>query len=361
MRPSAPANLDLRPSILPKATIGGRLRKAARRTVDPMSFRNLDLNLLRVFDEVMTERSLTRAASKLSMTQPAVSNAMARLRTALDDELVVRSGYGVEPTARARALWPTVRQALQSIEMAVAPRSFDPSIDRATFVIAMADATASALLPPLVRTIESGAPHVSLRLLPLQTRDPRPLLERGEADAAVGYFPIAGPAIRLHALQDDLPDTFALEHLYRGPYVCVMRQGHPLAAEPELTLDAYCSANHLLVSFSGQSFGIVDRALTDLGRSRRIVLTVNQFFTGGQVVINSDLLTVLPAHFVPATGFAERLAIRPLPFEVGMAEVDAVWHKHSQANPAHRWLVRQLVRAAREAFADSPDAQLLTH
>lgn len=322
-----------------------------------MSFRTLDLNLLRVFDEVMTERSLTRAAGKLAMTQPAVSNAVARLRTALGDELVVRSGYGVEPTPRARALWPAVREALATLEEAVSPRRFDPANDKTTFVLAMADATATALVPPIVRVIENSAPQVSLRVQPLSTRDPRALLEAGEADVAVGYFPVASPAIRLHAMQDDLPDIFGLEHLYRGPYICVMRQGHPLAAKPELSLEDFCNAHHLLVSYSGQPFGFADRALAELGLSRRIVLTVNQFFTGGQVVANSDLLTVLPAHFLPATGFASRLVVRRPPIDLGIAEVDAVWHRQAMANPAQQWLMRQLVRAAREAFADSPDAE----
>ncbi|MEZ5653824.1 MAG: LysR family transcriptional regulator [Burkholderiaceae bacterium] len=322
-----------------------------------MPFKNLDLNLLRIFDAVMQEGSLTKAASRLAMTQPAVSNAMSRLRSALDDDLVVRSGYGVQPTQRARALWPTVRSALQSIEDAVSPRTFDPSLDKTSFTLAMADATATALVPPVLRTIERAAPHVSLRVRPLMTRDPRDLLESGEVNVAVGYFPVASPAIRLHLMQDDMPDLFGLEHLYRGPYICVMRQGHPLAASPELSLDDFCAAHHLLVSYSGNPFDFADRVLAEMGRARRVVLTVNQFFTAGQVVINSDLLAVLPAHFLPATGFASRLVVRRPPIDLGVAEVDAVWLRQSHRDPAHEWLIRQLVRAAREAFADSPDAQ----
>ncbi|MEZ5657597.1 MAG: LysR family transcriptional regulator [Burkholderiaceae bacterium] len=322
-----------------------------------MPIRNLDLNLLRIFDAVMTEGSLTKAAVKLAMTQPAVSNAMSRLRASLDDELVVRAGYGVEPTARARALWPAIRDALQTIEDALTPRIFDPATDTTSFTLAMADATATALVPPVLRVIERSAPHVSLRVRPLVTRDPRPLLERGEVDVAVGYFPVASPAIRLHAMQDDLPDTFGLEHLYRGPYVCVMRQGHPLAASPEISLDDFCAAHHLLVSYSGNPFGFADRALAEMGRSRRVVITVNQFFTAGQVVINSDLLAVLPAHFLPATGFADRLVVRRPPIRPGHRRGRCGLAAAAKADMAHQWLIRQLVRAAREAFADSPDAQ----
>ena len=147
-----------------------------------LNFRSLDLNLLRVFDEVMSERSLTRAAHKLSITQPAVSNAMRRLREVLGDELLVRQGQGVEPTPRAQALWPVIREALQHLEGALAPDEFDPETAATTFVIAMADATAATLIPPLYPILAREAPGLGIRLLPLTTRDPRPLLDDGEAE-----------------------------------------------------------------------------------------------------------------------------------------------------------------------------------
>src|SRR3954447_14994763 len=113
------------------------------------NFRTLDLNLLRVFDQVMAERNLTRAARKLALTQPAVSNALNRLRDALGDKLVVRSGYGVEPTPRALALWPAITDALRQLESSLAPVDFDASQAVNTFVLAMADATAAELMPGL--------------------------------------------------------------------------------------------------------------------------------------------------------------------------------------------------------------------
>ncbi|MFN9941747.1 MAG: LysR family transcriptional regulator, partial [bacterium] len=116
-----------------------------------VNFRHLDLNLLRVFDEIMAERNLTRAARNLSLTQSAVSNALRRLREVLGDELVVRAGYGVQPTPLALSLWPVVRQALIDLQEALAPTDFDPAQAEASFVLAMADATASLLMPPLWR------------------------------------------------------------------------------------------------------------------------------------------------------------------------------------------------------------------
>src|SRR5438067_566841 len=153
------------------------------------NFRTLDLNLLRVFDQVMAERNLTRAARNLSMTQPAVSNALQRLRDTLGDKLLVRSGYGVEPTPRALALWPAVADALRQLESSIVPGDFTASEASTSFLLAMADATAAELMPGLVEIIERDAQGVSMRVLPLTTRDPRPMLDDGEVDLAVGFFP----------------------------------------------------------------------------------------------------------------------------------------------------------------------------
>ena len=314
-----------------------------------MNFRTLDLNLLRVFDAVMAERNLTRAARHLAMTQSAVSNSLRRLREALGDELVVRAGYGVEPTPHAVMIWPAVRDALEALQAVLAPTSFDPLLADCSFVLAMADATATLLIPPLIRSVESQAPGVSLRVLPLPTRDPRSKLEAGELDAAIGHFPVVLAEIAQRSMQESTPPSVGYERLYDGRYVCVMRRGHPLAGQ-ELTLDRYCEAHHLLVSFSGRPFGLVDQALASIKRQRRIVLTVNQFFTAGQVVANSDLLTVLPERFVPSTGIADELAIRPLPFEVSIVHVDLIWHRRHQARAAHRWLREQITAAAVQAF-----------
>jgi DNA-binding transcriptional LysR family regulator len=128
-----------------------------------MNFLTLDLNLLRVFDAVMIEQNLTRAADKLAMTQPAVSNALKRLRHSLNDELLIRTAYGVKPTPRAEALWPTIRQALSSLESAIAPGAFDVSQAQLTFRMAMADATAALWMPTLVRSIQNDAPGINVR------------------------------------------------------------------------------------------------------------------------------------------------------------------------------------------------------
>jgi DNA-binding transcriptional LysR family regulator len=313
------------------------------------NFRTLDLNLLRVFDEVMAERSLTRAARNLSLTQPAVSNALRRLRETLGDELVQRSGQGMAPTPRALAIWPAVRDALQQLHESLIPNEFVPAQATSTFVLAMADATAAELIPGLTETLEHEAPGVTMRVVPLTTRDPRALLDEEACDLAVGYFPSVLADLTARA-QSGEPVPFLHQRLYDGEYVCVMRKDHPLA-QGSFTLDRFCAARHILVSFSGRPYGFIDEALASLGRKRHVVLTVNQFFTAGRVVANSNLLTVLPRHFVSVTGIAEQLVLRPLPFNVSPVNVDALWHRRSQQRGAHVWLRQAVARAADKAFS----------
>ena len=314
-----------------------------------MSFLTLDLNLLRVFDAVMTEQNLTRAAGHLAMTQPAVSNAIKRLRESLGDELLIRTAYGVKPTPRAENLWPAVRAALASLEAAVTPQTFDVATARATFRMAMADATAAFWLPTLMRSIESEAPGVNVRMVPLTTREPRPMLLRGDIDLAVGFFP--GVAAQLSS--DASTSPIRHERLYSGHYVCVMRSGHPLA-KAKLTLDTYCAANHLLVSFSGRAHGLVDEALAQIHRERRILLTVNQFFTAGRVVSNSDLITVLPRHLIASTGVTEALLYKELPFPMPEVHLDMLWHERDARAPAHKWLRAHLENVTLGTSASDP-------
>ncbi len=309
------------------------------------NFRTLDLNLLRVFDEVMAERSLTRAARNLSLTQPAVSNALRRLRGALGDELVRRSGQGVEPTPRGLALWPAVRDALRQLQQSLAPDRFEPINADDVFVLAMADATAAELVPPLVELIGAEAPDVSLRIVPLDTRDPRKLLEQEQLDLALGHFPAVLADLTARA-QVGKAVSFSRQRLYDSEYGCVMREDHALAKGP-LTLSRFCSARHLLVSFSGKPYGFIDTALEALGRKRRVVMTMNQFYSAARVVADSDLLTVLPRHFLARTGFSQELAYRLLPFEVPAVHVDALWHGRKDTSGPHRWLRDAIARSVR--------------
>jgi DNA-binding transcriptional LysR family regulator len=313
------------------------------------NFRTLDLNLLKVFDVVMVERNVTRAAARLAMTQPAVSNALRRLREATQEELFLPGASGVTPTAHAQTLWPTVRASLDRLHEAFAPQGFDPRTDVRSFTLAMADATAALFVPVLVQALQAVQAKVDLRVVPLTSRDPRGLLEQGEADAALGFFPDVRAVL---AAQGDA-GPLRLDPLYGCEYMCVMRQGHALAQPGALSLDAYCAADHLRVSFAGRPRGYVDEALAGLSRQRRVMITVANFFTAGSVVHLSDLLTVLPRSFVPATGFAAQLAMVALPFEVPDIEIGLLWHRRHEQDTAQRWLRDTLRRAAAQVAAST--------
>ncbi len=311
----------------------------------PMNFRTLDLNLLRVFDAVVAEGNITRAAERLSMTQPAVSNALRRLRDSVGEGLLTRAARGVKPTPYGEALWPQVRAALGQLESALEPGSYDPKADDRQFRLTMVDAAAAQLMPALMARLGAQGARARLEIHPLADRDPRPGLNQGELDFAVGHFPevVAGLAAqgRLAPLR--------YHRLAEGRYVCVMRRDHPLAGQP-LTLDAFCAAEHVLVSLSGRAHGFVDQALAAHDRSRRVVLTVNQFFAAAHVVLGTDLLTVLPDGFLPTTGLADRLVARDLPVAPGAVFIDALWHLRHERSAAHRWLLAQLEAAAAAAL-----------
>ncbi|MBS0434450.1 MAG: LysR family transcriptional regulator [Proteobacteria bacterium] len=311
-----------------------------------MNFRTLDLNLLRVFDTVMAEGSITRAAERLAMTQPAVSNALKRLRDSVGEDLLTRAARGVAPTAFGEALWPQVRSALGQLRAALEPGDFDPALDARVFRLTMADAMAAFLLPALMARFAALGARCQIEVRPLLDRDPRELLAHADIDVALGHFPEVLAALAAQGRVAPLRHR----RLGEGRYVCVMRAGHPLAGAP-LTLAAFCAAEHVLVSFSGRPHGFVDQALAAQQRSRRVVLTVNQFFTAAQVVAHADLLTVLPERFLPLTGLEDRLVVRELPVEPGTVYADALWHVRHDRSAAHQWLLAQFAEVSAAAAA----------
>ena len=299
-----------------------------------MNFRTLDLNLLRVFDTVMAEGSITRAAERLAMTQPAVSNALKRLRDSVGEDLLTRAARGVAPTAFGEALWPQVRAALGQLRTALEPGDFDPVAEGRVFRLTMADALAATLLPALMARFAAIGARCQIEVHPLVDRDPREALAHADIDMALGHFPeVVASLVAQGALAP-------LRHrrLAEGRYVCAMRRDHPLAAAP-LTLDAFCAAGHVLVNYSGRPHGFVDQALASQQRSRHIALTVNQFFTAARVAAQSDLLTVLPERFLPLTGLQDQLVVRELPVEPGAVYTDALWHVRHDRSAAHQWLL----------------------
>lgn len=295
-----------------------------------MNYKNLDLNLLTVFDAVMTELNVTRAADRLRMTQPAVSNALKRLRHLLNDELFLKVPSGVTPTPKAIKIWPPVRDALSQIRQTLEPATFNPATATVAFTIAMNDFTANLLLLKLLTVLENSAPNMSVRTMPTTYINAPMLLEQAEIDIAVGVFSNPGLRLRSHAL-------------LISPFICAMRRDHPLANK-KLTLQDYVQAKHLLVTLSGESTGLLEPILQERGLQRQIVLTVNQFAVTPKIIANSDLIAVLPTRVIQMSELADQLHLAPLPLEIEIAPstLKMMWHERNHHEPAQQWLRSQL-------------------
>jgi DNA-binding transcriptional LysR family regulator len=294
-----------------------------------------DLNLLGVFDMVMVERHVTRAAERLELSQSAVSNSLARLRILFKDALFIKAPRGVEPTPRALALWPDIHSAIERLQRTVRPGSFQPDTAECEFRLSMADLAAALLTPYLFSNVNAQAPKVAVTLLP---HDPQLTVRRfaqGEIDFAIGVEPP-----RLAVLEN--------KPLWSERYVVVGRRDHPAIKKP-LTLDKLCNLPQLAVSLSSGTriCSPVDLALNERGRSRQISLTVNQFLVATAVLRDSELLAILPARLVGAPYSSGWLVAKPLPIEVTPAVIYLTWHRRSDALSPMTWF--------KECIADSID------
>jgi DNA-binding transcriptional LysR family regulator len=291
---------------------------------------SIDLNLLIIFEAVMLELNVTRAAERLNLTQPAVSHALRRLRRLTNDELFVKVPHGVSPTPKALELWDSIGVGLTHIRQALLPASFDPAMATHTFTLALVENLVSLLLTKLVPRFEKLAPNIDLRIFPNTNHNASSLLEKAEVDLAIGRLP------------EPTTSRLRTHNLFTAEYVCLMRKGHPLASK-KLTLNQYANAKHLLVSLTGEATGFIDRALQQQGLKRRIALTVNQFTPVPQLIATSDLLTVLPAWNVQTSDFKEQLHIVPVPLKIAPLTVQMMWHERKQNDPAHEWLRSQVI------------------
>lgn len=292
--------------------------------------RTLDLNLLKAFDALMDERSVTRAAARLALTQPAVSGMLTRLRDAFDDPLFVRSARGVVPTARAEALAPTVRHLLQEVAALLQPLHFDPASTALTLTVAATDYALRAVVLPWLSLLRAQAPQVRVSVRPMDDAHLAAQLERGEVDLALTTPEAAPPNVHARRLFDE-------------DYVVVARAAHPALAQGRLTLNAFCQLDHALVSYGGAPFeGATDRALASLGRERRVVVSVGSFLMLPELLRRTDLIAVAPARLVATEA---GLATCAPPVTVpGFTKV-AVWHARCHRDAGQRWARDLLVEA----------------
>jgi DNA-binding transcriptional LysR family regulator len=295
--------------------------------------RRLDLTTLLVFSGLMRLRKATAVAHELGLTPPGVSHALKRLREVFDDHLFLRRPHGLEPTAVALALEPRISSAIDALREGLsAPAAFDPRASQHIVRIGAFDYELSTVLPRFVGAIADEAPGVRVIARAMARDQALKALADGELDLAIGFFWNA-------------PDTIALTKLYSESYAVVARADGAFA-DRSLTLARYCAANHVLVSPSGDLAGIVDTALREKGRSRRVICATPLFFPALALACETGALATVPhrlaLRFAPAFG----LKVLKLPLAVRAFDVSIARHARNARNPMHDWLESVLARVA---------------
>ena len=304
-----------------------------------MDLHGIDLNLLVAFDALMSERSVTKAGRRIGRTQPAMSAALARLRSLLNDELFVRSQSGLQPTPRATDLSLPLGRALQDIQRTLGfAQQFDPRLSPITFKIGLSEHPAFKLLPQITNRLRDCSPTITLHVRCFIAREEAlAMLDAGEADVVVGVPPRSAPG------------RILTKPLFDENFVCVVRKGHPAAAK--LTLDAYLGLDHLLVSPEADRFGHVDTALAERGLRRHLAVTLPQMYAAPRLISQTDMIATLMEGVVEASGYGHLLTCCPPPIEIVSVPFIMCWHRRNDAHPAQQWLRNRIAESPR-AIAD---------
>ena len=294
----------------------------------------VDLNLLVVFDALMQERNVTRAARQLALSQPAVSHALARLRHMLRDELFVRSPKGMVPTPRAEQIAGAVRHAMEELQRALEEEEFDPAKATRTFRVAVDNYSAIVLTAPLAARVAKLAPNISLEFQPSGTLDLADVFDRGLLDLALGF--LMEPAER-----------FGHRKLLGDGLVVLMGKDHPAASARKLTPEKFAALAHLDVSSSRYTMAFVENALKRNKLVRRIAVRA-PLLSAGSMLASSDSIAVLPRRIAQALMRFYPLVSRDLPFVSPAVETEMLWPRWLDGVPAHRWF-RKMVELTAEA------------
>lgn len=289
-----------------------------------MNITGVNLNLLLAFDALFEELSVTAAARRTGVTQPAMSNTLAQLRALFDDALFLRHRTGLTPTARAKELAEPIRQGLALLQSALRGSSFEPATSERRFVIAASDYVELVLLPGLLRRFAKEAPRARLQLKPWGLHEVPPELARGEADLMLGFY-------------DKLPPRHREQKLFDDEYVCVVRRRHP-KVKSKLSLAQYLELSHVLVSARADSPGSVDRALAALGKKRTVGARVSHFLTVPVLVSQTDFVAALDRRVAEVFAAPLGLKLLPPPLKLPKGSIGQVWHEQQEGDPAHRWL-----------------------
>ncbi|MGL5166433.1 MAG: LysR substrate-binding domain-containing protein [Afipia sp.] len=291
-----------------------------------MNLRNIDLNLLTVFDAILSERSLTRASVKLHMTQPALSNALARLRTTLDDQLFIRTAQGMTPTPRAKQLAAPIRQALDLIQNGLRKQeAFEFETAKRKFVIAIGDYGEAVIMPRFVDWLATVAPHIQVQIRPELGRHIMEELRDGSIDLATDYFRIEG-------------DEFHNIHVMDEHLVSMVRHDHPTIGD-HLSIDDYTSIPHIVLK---QDRPIVDTVLKRHGLMRDIALQVPHFLSMPLIVQKTDFICTLPKRMALVYADFFRTKVMKTPLDFPKIPIYFMWHQSVDEDLGHRWLRKAL-------------------
>jgi DNA-binding transcriptional LysR family regulator len=295
----------------------------------------IDLNLLVLFEAVMSERHVARTAKRLHVSPSAVSHGLARLRRTLHDPLFLKHPKGVVPTDRAVELSPPITDILARVRSVVASaEGFDPMRSTRRFTIGAPDAVFPVIAPPLIAHLARAAPQIDLAMRTILPQHALASLDAREADVMIQPL-------------DDVPPRFATTRLYEEEFAVAIRKGHPLG--PKLTLAQYCAASHVLVSATGDPFGNVDVELRKLGRSRRIAATVPSFIAALGLVADTDLVSTVPRHSSTyARRFGVVLSNPPAPLApLGRGTLSLLTSKAAIADAGIAWLSAAITTVVR--------------
>ena len=295
-----------------------------------MNLRDLDLNLLVVFNQLLLDRSVSVAADKLGLTQPAISNALKRLRTVLNDELFLRTSRGMEPTPYALHLAEPVVYALNTLQSALIHRdSFDPASSQRTFNLAMTDIGEIYFMPPLMEALAKRAPGIRINTVRPHRGNLKEDMESGTVDLAVGPLP-------------DLQTGFFQRRLFRHRYVCMFRKGHPAAKSP-MSLQQFTELEHVGVVPENTGHTDVDGLLDKAGIKRLIRLKVPHFIAVGAILQSTNLIATVPQRFAERVQDAFGLETSPHPARLPDIAINLFWHAKFNRDPASLWLRQLLV------------------
>jgi DNA-binding transcriptional LysR family regulator len=295
-----------------------------------------DLNLLKVALAIADEKSVSRAAERLELSQPAVSLALGKLRRQLGDELFVRTVNGMEPTPRARPVVTLARQMLDRVKTEVLQRDgFDPKTASTAFSIALSDIGEMVFLPRLLETIRTRAPSVSIASVTMAAKDVGEALEAGTVDLAIGYF----PDLKKH--------NFFQQRLFSHGFTCLLRADHPIRSE-KLTLQQFLGLEHAVVKAEGRSQEVFERYLEMKNIHRRVALSTPHFLSIPFIIGTTDLVVTVPlAVGTSFASFANVRLVQP-PIKGPTFDLKQHWHRKYHGDPRNRWL-RSLVA---ELFKD---------